>query len=348
MKDGIFNGVRTLSVMPTNACPAACLHCGSESHPHSKENISTNVINEAIDQTAKHSFYNIVFTGGEPTLRWNDLLGYISRAHKHGMGTRVVTNAHWARTREVARIKLKQLYETGLDEINFSTGDEHARFIPISNVANAAVEAVTMNFQTIHIMVELRASAQITKDLLIFEIKKSGISEEDFKRISILASPWMPLNGNEKGKYDDSTTLINKSNVSAKRGCNSILQTYTLQANKTVTACCGIGARVIPDLAVSNYSDEVDLASSIQNSEDDLIKIMLRYMGPEQILAWVGDKNPAVKWENMYAHKCQACHRIYSDKEVQSTIENFVDDILPELMQIAWLEEEYIPKNYMQ
>ena len=55
----------------------------------------------------------IVFTGGEATLRWKDLLEGIRYATELGFLTRLVTNAHWANREDMAQEKLLALIEAG-------------------------------------------------------------------------------------------------------------------------------------------------------------------------------------------------------------------------------------------
>ena len=93
---GIFGGKKTLSVMPTFTCPASCSNCGTLSGPHDSTNIGLDKIIKAIQEAKELDFYNVVFTGGETTLRWDDLLLAITEARKLGLPTRIVTNAHWA------------------------------------------------------------------------------------------------------------------------------------------------------------------------------------------------------------------------------------------------------------
>src|SRR5687767_12928754 len=124
----IFARSKTLSVMLTYACPAACKNCGTSSSPHDKNKLNIETALSGIDQARSLGFDNVVFTGGESTLRWRDLLVAIRHAKTLHFPTRLVTNAHWATSLDRASALTRELHEAGLDEINFSTGDEHVRF----------------------------------------------------------------------------------------------------------------------------------------------------------------------------------------------------------------------------
>src|SRR5262249_16750793 len=113
-----FRGLRTLSIMPTYTCTAACADCASLSGPKDRTRLNSEEIFAAIDEARRLGFFNVVFTGGEATLRWSELLKWISHAAKLRFPTRVVTNAHWATRPETASDRIDQLITAGLSEIN--------------------------------------------------------------------------------------------------------------------------------------------------------------------------------------------------------------------------------------
>jgi MoaA/NifB/PqqE/SkfB family radical SAM enzyme len=59
--------------MLTFTCPAACSNCGTPSSPHNRTSISRERILSLIQEAKQLGFSNVVFTGGEVTLRWDDL-----------------------------------------------------------------------------------------------------------------------------------------------------------------------------------------------------------------------------------------------------------------------------------
>jgi MoaA/NifB/PqqE/SkfB family radical SAM enzyme len=138
----LYKGGRTLSVMPTYACTAQCKDCGTVSSPRDRNNIALETMLAAIDQANELGFQNVVFTGGEATLRWDDLVEAIRHASGLQMPTRLVTNAYWAVNEEESTRRVRELADAGLLEINFSTGDEDALFIPLDYVVNAIVSAL--------------------------------------------------------------------------------------------------------------------------------------------------------------------------------------------------------------
>jgi MoaA/NifB/PqqE/SkfB family radical SAM enzyme len=79
------------------------------SNPQEKTRLDVKSILIAIDEAKALGFYNVVFTGGEATLRWNDLLQCIRHAHDLEFPVRLVTNAHWALDQETANTKVDAL-----------------------------------------------------------------------------------------------------------------------------------------------------------------------------------------------------------------------------------------------
>ena len=339
--DGIFRGARTLSIMPTYTCPAACTHCASLSSPQVRTGIPLQVILDAIREAFELGFHNVVFTGGEATLRWSDLLRSIEYACELGLPTRLVTNAHWARSVEIATRKLTQLVDAGLDEINFSTGDEHARFIPVERVACAAVAAARRGFRS-WIMVELRAERRVCAETVRTHPLIAALAPAERELIEVAESPWMPLSPAEIAAYPDGLPA-DGMNLKSHMNCPNVLQTYTVQADGRVGACCGIGMRTIPELSVATVDQAGFLARAIEEAESDFLKLWMHYKGPEQILAWAATKNPTIRWRGMYAHRCQACARVYKDPAIARVIESHYEEMLIDVLQSAWFDERFVP-----
>jgi hypothetical protein len=128
---------RGLKIAIRWTCNAACGHCSIGCGPWRREALDRGTILSCIDEAAKLGMSGIEFTGGEPLLRANELLGFVERAHGHGLQTLIYTNAFWARTPDLARRRLAELREGGLTAVTFSTDRFHQEFIPISHVVNA-------------------------------------------------------------------------------------------------------------------------------------------------------------------------------------------------------------------
>lgn len=339
----LFGGPKTLSIQPTFQCSAKCADCGTLSSPHDKTTLNLETILSSIDQAKALGFANVVFTGGEATIQWEMLIKGIEHARCLGFPTRLVTNAYWARTPEMTNTKIEALCKSGLNEINFSTGDEHARFVPVERVVNAIISAVSHGLPT-HVMVELRSERSVTKSTLTNDPRISDLPAEQQSLLGISESPWMPVDPDRFGVYSDGIAT-NQENLADKLGCDSVLQTYVVQADGRIGSCCGLGLRLIPELNIGNIAEDNFLEKAIVEAESDFLKLWIRTYGPEKIIAWASEKNPSIQWENMYAHRCQACLRLYQDPVIGEVVREHYNEMLTQVLQAHWLDNEFIPQH---
>lgn len=326
---------RNLTLMLTYRCNAQCAECGTFSSPHDKNDITLETGLSAIDWANDVGLKQVIFTGGEPSLRWDDLVKCIRRAKSYNMATRVVSNAQWATSPTVAEKGIQELMDAGLDEINYSTGDEHVRFIPLPNVLNAIRASVRAGMPTA-LMFELRANSRVDEKQLLADIETLASKELMDKHFTFIRSPWMPIRPDNIAEYPDGL-YANKQNVAHRRGCESVLSNYVVQGSGKIAPCCGLGMRTVPELQIGSALEMPEdgknpLAKAIEEGESDLFLYALHKIGPEKIVAWAAQKDPTIKWENMYAHRCQACMRIYRDPKVKSVIIEHIQELMAEMV----------------
>lgn len=335
---------RTLSIMPTYKCTAHCRHCGTYSGPNSKIWLEEDLILDAIRQAADGGFKVVVFTGGEPTLAWDTVLHGITLAESLGLSTRIVTNASWATSHEEADRVMEALVAAGLREVNFSTGDQHARFVPVENVVRAARAAARLRLMTIAIMIETVADRSISRaSLEARDDMKALRAEYPRAVVRLMESPWMPLSPARTEQYPGDLAVTER-NLPMQGGCSSCLSTITLQADGRIAACCGLGMRSIPELQLGHVSDTT-LAEAEAVGRDDLLKRWIRVEGPEQILAWAARHDPSIAWSGQYAHRCQSCLRLYRDEKVRRVIREHHQEKLADILFREWLLFHYEPQR---
>jgi organic radical activating enzyme len=323
---------RNLTLMLTYRCNAQCRECGTFSSPHDKNDITLETAINSINWAHECGLPQVIFTGGEPSLRWDDLVKCVRHATSLGMSTRVVSNAQWAVTPEAAEKGIRELQEAGLGEINYSTGDEHVRFIPLPHVLNAIRAAVKAKMP-VALMFELRAKSVVDEKQLVADIETLA-SPEDLKQyFTFIRSPWMPIRPDNIEEYPEGL-YANKTNVAHRTGCESVLSNYVVQGSGKIAPCCGLGMRTVPELQIGDAMENVanPLAKAIEEGESDLFLYALHKIGPEKIVAWAAQKDPSIKWENMYAHRCQACMRIYRDPKVKQVIIDHIQELMAEMV----------------
>lgn len=327
--------LRTLSLMPTYRCNASCKSCGTLSSPHVKTRLSEEQVTSVIDEAHDAGIDLVVFTGGEATLELGMLFAGLERAHAKGMQSRLVTNAHWASSEADTHQFLQQLRDAGLDEINFSTGDQHVRFVAVENVLRAVRGALHVGF-TPAVMVETTAASKVTRAVLEenpYQVETRTLYPG--RAVKFSESPWMPLQPNRKETYPVGMA-VDASNLSRTRGCDSVLDTITVQADGNIGACCGLGMRLVPELNVGKIGEK-PLTAAIEEAESDVIKRWIRAEGPERILAWAAEIDPSIRWEGLYAHRCQACLRMYKDETVRKVIAEHYLEKIPDVLFAEYL-----------
>lgn len=334
--------LKTLSIMLTYQCTAECKDCGTFSSPRDNHFLSLPVVLSAIRDAKKLGFGNVVFTGGEATIRWDDLLVGIKYSKEHDFPVRLVTNGHWASTQCDATNAVLALVDAGLDEINFSTGSEHLKFISAENIVRGCAAAIALGLRTV-LMFELHGQGVSQREHIENEIKQMVTPAEFSKLFVALESPWMPVKWHKpSGAAPD--TLTNRSNLHTRAGCESVLQTYVVQGDSKVAACCGLGMRAIKELHVGSALQPAFLGRGIEAAEDDWLKMALKFLGPENILAWAATFNPRIEWENMYSHRCHACIRLYQDNDVREIIRTHFEKLKPEIIATAYIDSQLISR----
>ncbi len=330
---------RILSLMPTFQCTAECTHCGTLSSPREKTWLPVEDMLAAIDQAANSGYRLVVFTGGEATLAGKNLLVGIGKAASYGLSVRLVTNAYWAVNEKAAKQRITDFVSAGLTEINFSTGDQHARFVPLENVIRATRAAVEAKLP-VAIMIEVVKERKITREVVEDHPEfKRLLQDVPSAGISLMESPWMPLSSSVVHEYPGEIA-INQSNLATCKGCDSVLSTTTIEADGNIRACCGIGMRQIPELLIGNIREK-KMADADRTAANDMLKRWIRVEGPERILAWTASHNPEIRWENMYAHRCQACHRLYKDPKVRQVIGEHHKEKIADILLAEWLLFHY-------
>lgn len=289
----------------TSSCPNCCFSCSP--HPLKPRKMALDEMTHYIQQ-AKEGFPElkvVVFTGGECTLLGKDLLDAIRYAKSLGLMTRIVTNGHWAHSEESASHYVSDLEEAGLDEINFSYGDEHARFVSMETLSNALGACVkSKTIRNVVVSIEHRTHAQITQEYIVKHLGLAGMSEAELRRILFLKSPWVEFRTRHTHELPDLETVVNREN-----GCSNVLNTITINPNGVFLSCCGLCCERIPFLKLGNLNKE-DISVLNQRRFGDLMKLWLFTDGPLKIL-----QNMGIGPEQRNLHECFYCQMLLGDKE---------------------------------
>jgi len=207
--------------------------------------------------------------------------------------------------------------------------------VPVQRVVRATRAAVKAGLP-VSIMVETVAERRVTLETVVEDPSFRSIRNEyPTARIKVHESPWMPLSPSTTFQYAGEVT-VNRTNLALRQGCDSVLSTTTVQADGQLGACCGLGMRLIPELQLGSLPD-TRLVDADRAAAGDFLKRWIRVEGPEHILAWAAEHDPDILWEDMYAHRCQACLRLYQDPRVRKVISEHYEEKIADVLFAEWL-----------
>jgi hypothetical protein len=257
------------------------------------------------------------------------------------MTSRVVTNGYWATSDRAARRRLGPLIEAGLNELNFSTGDDHARFVPVRNVVRGLAAGLDFGLTQV-LMVEDRVGREVTRqtvlDLAAVESPTLRSALEG-GHIAILESPWMEFAAHGRPVRQAAGTTVNAANLALREPCKSVLTTVVVTPSERLGVCCGLPREQIPELHAGSLRDH-SLRELVDRALSDFLAIWLFVEGPERILAWAAGKDPRLEWEDLYAHNCDACRAIFKDPLVMAVIrDHYAEKYNQVLMKFALFRE---------
>ena len=318
----------TLTILPTYKCTAACKDCCFQSNPDISHRVPQDRLLDYIEQAADLGTIRLVcFSGGESFLLGEDLVELVERCSRRGLLTRVVTNGYWATSKRAARWRLSPLVEAGLNEINFSTGDDHVKFVPLERVVLGMAASLDYGMG-MALMIEARAERRVTRqDIIRLAAREypALCAALEGGRFPIIESPWMQFSPDSGPIRQESSVLLNSRNVHLREPCKSVLSTVVVTPSEELGMCCGLPREDIPDLHAGSLLRS-PMADLIRGSAHDFLKIWLFVEGPEKILAWAASKDSSIDWENRYAHNCDACRAVYGDPKVMRVIERHYEE----------------------
>lgn len=295
----ISGGPRTLTIITTYQCTAACNDCCFESSPEVKGRLTLKQITDFIDESFS-SFDDlevVVFSGGEPLLLGNDLFDAIAHATGLGLKTRVVSNGYWGKSRTLAQRTAESFRESGLTEINLSTGLDHAEYVPLNQLITAIQALVYVGIPN-RVTVESDAHETSFHRSILRHPTIVEILQEKPWLLSFQVNSWMP--------FHDSSERRKLPGQSAVDGaCDQLFHNLVLTPYKEVSACCGLTFEHLPSLKLGQlYQAPVkDLYAS---QFDDFLKIWIKTDGPAKILKTLFPGEVEEEIDQLH-HICQAC-----------------------------------------
>ena len=105
----------------TYTCNYECDHCFLYCSPKAEGTFTIDQIETVLSDAKKINTVEwIYFEGGEPFLYYPLMIEGLKIANKNGFKTGVVTNNYWATSIKDAKLWLKPLIDSGIDDLSLS------------------------------------------------------------------------------------------------------------------------------------------------------------------------------------------------------------------------------------
>ena len=313
---------RTIVLITTTRCTAACEGCCFGCNPKQGRTMTYEEMVSYIDKCLDaypESIRRLSLTGGECMLLKKDIDKIIKYGKGKGLDSGMVSNAFWASSYDVAFKTLRRLKRCGLASISFSTGEDHAQFVPPENVINAAIASANLGLTT-DVRVESRFGLSRVWEKLTTNTELNALQQQG--KLVVSGNPWMYYHNYGKKQREWQTTFYPSN---ANHNCQSLFNEFIVNPYGEVYACCGIGMCKIPQLRLGNINNE-PVSTIHERAFDDFLKIWLFTEGPQSILKYANKKG-CQKFKSHTMHMCDMCRTVFTDKNIIPIIEDNFDEI---------------------
>lgn len=311
-----------LSFITTDRCTAACRNCCFQCSPKQNTQLTLQEMQECIDQAVRDfpDLVTCVFTGGECTTMGADLFTIICYARKRKLKTRIVTNAHWAENQEVAYEYIKKLRDSGLNELNISTGDEHQKWIPYDRVVFACNAAAAHDIFVAVTVESTSHSVFSSQNILSDERLSKAINS---RKIIVKDSLWI--------EFDKNIEMKKNVAVMNEGPCTNLFNTVAVSPSGIMYACCGLTCKNDAILTLGDIRNN-SIRHLYDEQFDDLVKLWLYTHGPKKMNSFLCKKKDMPDDSDGYPHICSLCHHVLEDRKNMDIIKNNITDIIPTIM----------------
>lgn len=316
----------TISLISTFKCTAKCANCCFGCNPSLNKAMTYEEMKKYVDLCMKQyhdSLKVLVITGGECMIYRKNVEKIIFYATKIGLSTRIVTNAFWATSYKIAMDIVKRLVDCGLKEINFSTGDEHQKSVPLRNVRNASVASARLGLvPIINIETHDNSSEHTLKRLVKDKVFIGFVSKS---LIKIEKGVWISFKGNKENLTYESCFMPHRFDR-----CLNLFQLIPINPYGEVLACCGLTSEQNPYLRLGNINKQ-PIKEIYETSFKDVLKIWLYIEGPAKILKYIKQRKNE-KFSFCASHICDICRTLFMDNEnitfLKKDYENYISNLI--------------------
>jgi len=316
-----------LTIAPTYKCTASCKECCFRCTPKVETILETEAILQYIKESAESfpSLKLLVLTGGECFVVSKDIPKMIICAKEHGMISRVVTNGFWAKSYETAIRRLTPLINAGLKEINFSTGDNHQKYVPFHNIINGIKAAYDLGIRSIAVSVESFPNAIFTSESILNHPFLSSLIDDGI--LFLINASWMKFSTDNDDYWSAKTTFLEC--FETHKPCKYIYDNIVINPYSQLLACCGLTVEYNKYLKLGDLNKGKSISSLYYNQFSDLFKFWLHVDGPAIIYDKVADIRKIKK--KTFPHECQYCLELVLDKNNLSVVKAMLETEFPSI-----------------
>jgi hypothetical protein len=294
---------KELTLQITWACDIRCAHCNQD---HLKTDLDVASAQVAMTRLAVLGEINrYSFTGGEPFLRWANMLALARHGAALGLPFGVITNARWAKTATLAQERLGALHALGMDMLVVSYDPFHQAFVPETCVTNV-----------------LDAARQLDVPIQVY------VSRADLTPIGTLSGAVAARFGLaiEQVPVRDVVPLGHGAALGAPaavpyaevdKTC-PVPDDYNLWPDGEVLPCCSAGTH--PDLSLGNlYNDDLD--AIVARRHQSPLLAMIHQHGLGEIIIRLPPPIRDRLASDCYVSACHLCYALAADPAARAAAE---------------------------
>ncbi len=325
---------KTISLLTTYKCTAACKNCCFGCNPKIREQLSVDEMKFYIDKSLsayKSTLKVLVLTGGECLILGNKIYEIIKYGQENGLLVRIVTNGYWAKSYSIAYRKLKKLINAGLYEINFSTGDDHLEWVPYDNIVYGCMASVDLGLTcVVNVEKHDKSLFKVENFFQDERLKKYLFPANGVKPVlKIESGVWIKFNKESEISYNDLIVYNDNS-----KGCTSLFNTIAINPYSQMISCCGLTSEYIIPLRLGSVK-ESEINHLYESQFQDFLKIWLFIEGPMSILKFIYEKR-GVQHGFITGHICNICSEIFKEQEnIKILQENYKEVMVRVLLKYS-------------
>jgi hypothetical protein len=256
----------------------------------------------------------VVFTGGECFLLGKDLDALVSHATEKDLLTRFVSNGYWGATRAVALRRIEKLKSAGLKEANFSTGDNHQKFVNPRSVRYGAMACADHGIP-VSVMVEMFSETAFDLTQFVEEDPEFAKYVSD-GRVVLKPSFWMRFQGKQRISYPESAVA---EFAAMEKSCETIFNVVAVTPEQKLMACCGLPQEQIEELHLGDLRKST-IKDILNRTPDDLIKIWIHVDGPGAIIRYANQFDSSIGFPDNMGHICEVCRWMYQQEKLKEVV----------------------------